>query len=185
MQPAALASRPQIPTARSTMPTAPSLAMTPPAHRETGPNDNNSLPAWSGDRSVAHAPAKQPAVRRPLLPAAFADRAPTAPPLLSVVLPAVERTSAHADDLTTNAGPFATSPAAPDRSAEAPLASAMAPPAREQEGGASEGDVYLDGTRIGRWMVDTLSRQAARPPAGRAAFDPRLGLAWPGTQQGN
>ena len=65
------------------------------------------------------------------------------------------------------------------------MASAMAPPARDQEKGTSEGDVYLDGMRVGRWMVDTLSRQAARAPAGRAAFDPRLGLTWPGTQQGN
>jgi hypothetical protein len=39
-------------------------------------------------------------------------------------------------------------------------------------GGPTEGDVYLDGTLVGRWMARTLARAAARPASGGAAFDP-------------
>jgi hypothetical protein len=102
-------------------------------------------------------------------------------------MPVAGRKQGRSTELTSNlpAEPAPTNAVASDRLATAPTASAVAPPTHEQEGGTSEGDVYLDGMRVGRWMVDTLSRQAARAPAGRAAFDPRLGMTWPGTQQGN
>jgi hypothetical protein len=118
---------------------------------------------------------------------AFAGLTPSALQMVSVVIPSGQREPGRSVEPTTipPAVSFPTSEAASDRLAAPPMTSAMAPAAREQEGGASEGDVYLDGMRVGRWMVDALSRQAARPPAGRAAFDPRLGLTWPGTQQGN
>jgi hypothetical protein len=35
----------------------------------------------------------------------------------------------------------------------------------------AEGDVYLDGTLVGRWMEKQLARSAARPPVGSSAFD--------------
>jgi hypothetical protein len=35
------------------------------------------------------------------------------------------------------------------------------------------GDVYLDGTLMGRWMARSLAAEAARPASGSAAFDPR------------
>jgi hypothetical protein len=38
---------------------------------------------------------------------------------------------------------------------------------------------------MGRWMTDHLARQGGRAPAGGSGFDPRMGIAWPGTQQGN
>jgi hypothetical protein len=40
-------------------------------------------------------------------------------------------------------------------------------------GGPEQGDVYLDGTLMGRWMSRALAKEAARPPAGGAAFDGR------------
>ena len=190
MQSAAVASTPRTALARPTAPTAATIVMAPPARPETSVhNDDRPAPARPADRGFVPAPVNQAAMPGPL-PArmpAFADLVPTAPQMVSVVMPSVEREPGRSVQPTTipPAVSFPTSEAASDRLAGPPMASAMAPPAREQEGGASEGDVYLDGMRIGRWMVDTLSRQAARPPAGRAAFDPRLGLAWPGTQQGN
>ncbi len=35
----------------------------------------------------------------------------------------------------------------------------------------AEGDVYLDGTLVGRWMEKHLARAASRQPAGSSAFD--------------
>lgn len=40
-------------------------------------------------------------------------------------------------------------------------------------GGHVQGDVYFDGALMGRWMSRALAREAARPPAGGAAFDAR------------
>lgn len=38
--------------------------------------------------------------------------------------------------------------------------------------GPTEGDVYLDGTLVGRWMARALTQAAARQPNSGAAFDP-------------
>jgi hypothetical protein len=43
-------------------------------------------------------------------------------------------------------------------------------------GGPTQGDVYLDGTLMGRWMVRALAADAARPASGNAAFDPRRAI---------
>jgi hypothetical protein len=141
-----------------------------------------------GDRPVP-APVNQPAMHEPLpmQTLAFAELAPAVPKRVSVAMPAAERKPGRSVEPTTNppVASVPTSETASDWLAGSSMASPMAPPAHEQEGSAPEGDVYLDGMRVGRWMVDTLSRQAARPPAGRAAFDSRLGLTWPGTQQGD
>ncbi len=48
--------------------------------------------------------------------------------------------------------------------------------AAQANNGPTEGDVYLDGTLMGRWMARSLSEQAARPASGSAAFDPRRGV---------
>ncbi len=39
--------------------------------------------------------------------------------------------------------------------------------------GPAQGDVYLDGTLVGRWMARALTAQAGRPANGSAGFDPR------------
>lgn len=61
----------------------------------------------------------------------------------------------------------------------------MAPLAQPQgQTGPGGGDVFLDGVRLGHWMMNTLGRAAARPQTGATGFDPRMGMAWPGTLQG-
>jgi hypothetical protein len=59
----------------------------------------------------------------------------------------------------------------------------------ERPGGRSggrpdQGDVFLDGTRVGRWMSRELARQAGGPQASGTSFDPRISPAWPGALQG-
>jgi hypothetical protein len=58
------------------------------------------------------------------------------------------------------------------------------PPAPEGRGGPMGGDVFLDGVKLGHWVVNTLGRMASRPQGGATAFDPRMSIAWPGTLQG-
>jgi hypothetical protein len=50
------------------------------------------------------------------------------------------------------------------------------PAAAAAAAGPMEGDVYLDGTLLGRWMARTLAAEAGRPASGNAAFDPRRGV---------
>ncbi len=60
----------------------------------------------------------------------------------------------------------------------------MLPPSREaaqERGGESsqgrmptQGDVYLDGIRMGRWIADHLARAAERPQGGSTGFDGRM-----------
>jgi hypothetical protein len=40
-------------------------------------------------------------------------------------------------------------------------------------GAPQQGDVYLDGALMGRWMARSLAREAGRAPSGGAGFDPR------------
>jgi hypothetical protein len=47
-----------------------------------------------------------------------------------------------------------------------------------------QGDIILDGARVGRWMTSSLARQAARPPAGPTGPDPRQTPLWAGQAQG-
>jgi hypothetical protein len=76
--------------------------------------------------------------------------------------------------------PTASAPQAP--TTPKPISSA-APRAAAATSGPTSGDVFLDGARLGTWLASHLSREASRPPAGTTGFDPRLGIAWPGTQQ--
>jgi hypothetical protein len=50
--------------------------------------------------------------------------------------------------------------------------------------GPTEGDVYLDGTLVGRWMVRNLAQAAGRPASGGSAFDPTRGRLPLGTMIG-
>lgn len=59
-----------------------------------------------------------------------------------------------------------------------------APHAPSPTTGPTGGDVFLDGTRLGHWIATSLARSAGRPPSGTTGFDPRLGVTWPGTQNG-
>jgi hypothetical protein len=57
-----------------------------------------------------------------------------------------------------------------------------APSSNTTDGGRERmsGDVYLDGTRVGRWLEDLMDRQAGRPPAGPTSFDSRMSQGWTG-----
>jgi hypothetical protein len=44
-------------------------------------------------------------------------------------------------------------------------------PSAAPSAGATEGDVYLDGTLMGRWITRALTQAASRQPSGSATFD--------------
>jgi hypothetical protein len=70
-------------------------------------------------------------------------------------------------------------PAAGDTDAETP--SATMPPSRSEASSASfSGQIVLEGSRLGRWMSDGLTRMTERPPSGSTGVDPRATPGWPG-----
>jgi len=46
------------------------------------------------------------------------------------------------------------------------------------------GTVFLDSASFGRWMVDHLTREIARPATGMTGFDPRITASYPGAPIG-
>ena len=61
---------------------------------------------------------------------------------------------------------------------------ASPPPAHSSGAVASEGDVYLDGQLMGRWISKYLAREAGRAPTGPTGFDARRGRLLPGATVG-
>ena len=59
------------------------------------------------------------------------------------------------------------------RSVTAAAEGAVASSGPDGASGPTQGDVYLDGALMGRWMARSLAREAGRPPAGGSAFDTR------------
>jgi len=59
-----------------------------------------------------------------------------------------------------------------------------APPAQKQDTGPREGDVFLDGTLVGRWMSRHLNREAERASVGPTGFDARRSRLMPGVTVG-
>jgi len=53
-----------------------------------------------------------------------------------------------------------------------------------RDAGPQEGDVFLDGLLVGRWMSRFLNREASRASAGPTGFDPRRGQLLPGVTVG-
>ena len=74
---------------------------------------------------------------------------------------------------------------AADRSpgVDATAASAVPPPTESQLT-TSHGDIYVDGSRLGRWMTDRLANAAERPRAAMTGFDTRMTPTWPGSPVG-
>ena len=68
----------------------------------------------------------------------------------------------------------------PAASARAPAA----PPPAATSAGPTEGDVYLDGALVGRWISRFLTQAAGRASAGPTGFDPRRGRLLPGATVG-
>ena len=75
----------------------------------------------------------------------------------------------------TEAGPAAATPSAPDLTPSGGGASEATATAPLADAGGGEGQLMLDGSLLGRWVIEHLSREADRPPAGGTAFDPRQG----------
>jgi hypothetical protein len=54
---------------------------------------------------------------------------------------------------------------------------------RQSQNAAAEprqGTLILDGTQLGRWIMDRIARQASRPVAGTTGIDPRISPTFPG-----
>lgn len=54
----------------------------------------------------------------------------------------------------------------------------------ESRSGPAEGDVYLDGALVGRWLSRYLAREAGLPSSGPTGFDPRRTPQRPGATAG-
>jgi hypothetical protein len=75
--------------------------------------------------------------------------------------------------------PYGTTTWAQPPSSESMLPSAV-PPSTEPQSTALQGDIYVDGSRLGRWMTDRLVKAADMPRAATTGFDPRMTATWPG-----
>ncbi len=104
------------------------------------------------------------------------ERDRPSPSQLPATMPVSAAPQANADAAT---------PKTPSQPAAPPATlPSVAPQTPQTANGPTSGDVYLDGTQLGTWMARHLTREASRPPSGTTGFDPRMGIAWPGTQQG-
>ncbi len=61
----------------------------------------------------------------------------------------------------------------------------VAPMMSSASASPTEGDVFLDGALLGRWMSKHLTQQIGRASAGPTGFDPRRGRLLPGPTVGN
>ena len=110
--------------------------------------------------------------------------------------PRVSRSSAAgaraATDLSNEAGKgrvFSRHTSRPGVEATGNADSALGVPAPQDgapaaNGGAMEGDVFLDGALMGRWISRLLTRDAERASVGRTGFDIRRGRLLPGPTVG-
>jgi len=125
--------------------------------------------------SAASLPAVAPTIPVPVPRAAAVSPASAAPPAMTAAFVRSTGATVPASGTSFTAGPSGV--ANKQRERQSPLP-------EQATAGHSQGDVFLDGARVGRWMADTLTREAARPSAGSTPFDPRMGPSWPGAQQG-
>jgi hypothetical protein len=80
---------------------------------------------------------------------------------------------------TARAAPYDATAQAHPPSVDPTLPSAV-PPSNEPSSATLQGDVYVDGSRLGRWMTDRLVKAAELPRAATTGFDPRMTPTWPG-----
>jgi hypothetical protein len=107
-----------------------------------------------------------------------------------------ERATSVRSDIPFNPSPISVAPRAAQTSIgpsehSAPTYASVAgsdlsvvPPPTPPQNGPMQGDVYLDGTRLGRWISERLTRAAEQPRSGITGFDPRLSITWPGAPIG-
>ena len=136
-----------------------------------------SLPIAEARKPASPTP---PARSAPPLPS---DHPPTTQRPFSIpagpqkVLPTQE--PAGASNAPPASPPWPRVPAPPS-----PQPASFAPPPPSLPAITLQGDIILDGARVGRWMTSSLARQAARPPAGPTGPDPRQTPLWSGQAQG-
>ena len=89
-------------------------------------------------------------------------------------------------ELTSRAPPPQGGAPATDRTSlfTTPQQASFAPSASSAEAITLQGDIILDGARVGRWLTRNLARQAARPSASPTGPDPRQTPLWSGQAQG-
>ena len=92
--------------------------------------------------------------------------------------------------------PSSMAPEAPEQRATMPLSEPKRDGGQQSQGGAvapaaatpqamtMQGDIIIDGMRLGRWMTNAMARQASRPASGPVAPDPRQTPLWSGQAQG-
>lgn len=120
---------------------------------------NRSTPAF--ETMIAAARTQEPLVSGSSAP-------PTAPPAVraaSVSPVVVPRTEASGDQ------------AMPADVRQPPSVSRQSPEAADEP---RQGLLILDGTQLGRWIMDRIARQASRPVAGTTGIDPRISPTFPG-----
>ena len=174
-----------------------SLAAIGAAAREERPTPAPVSLASEPTRSVAVSPADAPFSAMPALQAPDTGGAVgTAPRAWE---PAVESAWAMpgGDGATGMAGGMTAGPlppaTAPERApvgsqgateAGATVQAPAAPPSAAANPQPTEGDVYLDGALVGRWISRFLTQEAGRASAGPTGFDPRRGRVLPGATVG-
>jgi hypothetical protein len=104
------------------------------------------------------------------------------PPALRPSLQRVARSRIDPSQ-SARAPPYDASAGAHRPSGDTTLPSAV-PPAMEPQSATSQGDIYVDGLRLGRWVTDRLAKAAERPRAAMTGFDPRMTPTWPGAPIG-
>ncbi len=159
-----------VPPAATARPLALPQAASPMSGVPKGENAASAPVASRRSHSVVHhaaAPGHHQPLRadgiEPRAPESFTRaRTPAAPP---PIVPPVPDAASRPSFAQTQPAPFA--------------------PVAQSPGNITlQGDIILDGTRVGRWMTTTLARQAARPPAGPTGPDPRQTPLWSGQAQG-
>jgi hypothetical protein len=118
-------------------------------------------PRLLDEKAAALRPPTGPVVTKSMAPTGLADRvATTAPP------PSAARPDASGHTGVPMGRQAAATGAGTTDDAAAGATTGDRP-------GPAQGDVYLDGTLMGRWMSRTLAAEAGRPANGSAGFDPR------------
>ena len=167
-------------SARPVVPSAPALPALPSIQPMDRPALSTAHPAkphrHTAAPSVVLAQSSSPSppyTRQAALdPAPFNQAAPPA----SSQLPAAMRVPTAPASVQPASQPF--------ESAPRPQQVSFAPPSQQPPAITLQGDILLDGARVGRWMTSSLARQAARPPAGPTGPDPRQTPLWSGQAQG-
>lgn len=139
----------------------------------TRPRDDRRPGGAEAGEQVA--PPAQPSLAGPATASFAAFAAPHLPPAVASKEPANDRTGAPSSPPRPATG------AAPGMGPALPSA---VPPAAAETSRSMSGDVFLDGTRVGRWMSERMERDAGRPPVGPTFFDPRQSPAWAGATIG-